>query len=214
MADRAIIEAQYESQKIISRGAEAIIVKLNTKTVRKIRLSKPYRVRALDSKITKLRTRNEAKIISLLQRKKVSSPNLVSVDEDAHMLDMEFVVGRKVRDVLCNENVIRLSALIGTALAQMHNADVIHNDLTTSNILVSKGTIVLIDFGLSFVSIRTEDRAVDLHLLKQALDSYHYDASEKAFEVILAAYQKTCKDAQVIARLAIVEKRGKNKQAH
>jgi len=58
-------------------------------------------------------------------------------------------------------------AQIGRELAKMYCLDVIHGDLTMSNVMlfVVLGTppvkIVLIDFGLSYMSAAPEDKAVD-----------------------------------------------------
>lgn len=68
---------------------------------------------------------------------------------------------------------------LGNILAKMHDIDLIHGDLTTSNILISKNftdkSIVLyfIDFGLSFQRNTIEDKAVDLYVLERAFLSSH-----------------------------------------
>ena len=76
----------------------------------------------------------------------------------------------------------------------MHNAQCIHGDLTTSNMLLKPHTslitevladfsvadyivnpclVYLIDFGLSYGSNTPEDMAVDLHVLEKAIGSAH-----------------------------------------
>ena len=50
--------------------------------------------------------------------------------------------------------------------------------------------IFFIDFGLSAVSTKIEDKAVDLHLLKQALESKHYTIWEKCYKAALDEYKK------------------------
>jgi len=66
-------------------------------------------------------------------------------------------------------------------LAQLHHsANLIHGDLTTSNIMIKQQkksvtdySLVLIDFGLSFTSHLAEDRAVDLYVLERAVRTTH-----------------------------------------
>jgi len=91
-----------------------------------------------------------------------------------------------------------LMSLIGTEIAKMHQADVIHGDLTTSNMMIrhpfaakspSSMKLVLIDFGLAYVSTLVEDKAVDLYVLERAFGSTHPD-SEPMFASVLAAYEE------------------------
>ena len=79
--------------------------------------------------------------------------------------------------------------LIGIEIAKMHLADIIHGDLTTSNMMLRpNGELVLIDFGLSYVSTLVEDKAVDLYVLERAFASTHPDSST-LFEGVLMAYE-------------------------
>ena len=90
----------------------------------------------------------------------------------------------------------------------MHNASIIHGDLTTSNIIVHD-KVYFIDFGLGFVSTKIEDKAVDLHIIKKALESKHYLHAEECFHYLLEGYTKENKDVEMILRrLEKVEKRG------
>ncbi|KAF8962910.1 hypothetical protein BDZ97DRAFT_1823370 [Flammula alnicola] len=94
-----------------------------------------------------------------------------------------------------------LMSLIGIEIAKMHLADIIHGDLTTSNMMLRHPTsfystdsnlsteLVLIDFGLSYHSTLIEDKAVDLYVLERAFASTHPD-SEPMFASILSAYEK------------------------
>ena len=49
-------------QKILQQGAEAVIFKRNNEVIKK-RLRKSYRIREIDDKIRKLRTRSEGKLL-------------------------------------------------------------------------------------------------------------------------------------------------------
>jgi TP53 regulating kinase-like protein len=66
---------------------------------------------------------------------------------------------------------------VGSAIAQMHDAEIVHGDLTTSNIMVrhedSLDQVVLIDFGLGAMKPTAEDKAVDLYVLERAFISTH-----------------------------------------
>ncbi|KAI6114643.1 kinase-like domain-containing protein [Pisolithus croceorrhizus] len=81
--------------------------------------------------------------------------------------------------------------MIGVEIAKMHLADIIHGDLTTSNMMLREGSkdLVLIDFGLAYHSTLVEDKAVDLYVLERAFASTHPDA-EPLFSSVLASYEK------------------------
>eukprot|EP00126_Sphaerothecum_destruens_P010734 Sdes_comp20798_c0_seq4m17081 len=66
-------------------------------------------------------------------------------------------------------------SLIGVLVAKLHRENIIHGDLTTSNMLLEGNSenIILIDFGLSYVSSLAEDKAVDLYVLERAFASTH-----------------------------------------
>ncbi|KAJ1672971.1 serine/threonine-protein kinase bud32, partial [Spiromyces aspiralis] len=69
---------------------------------------------------------------------------------------------------------------IGESLAKMHDSDIIHGDLTTSNMIIrdTSGSLVLIDFGLGYYSNLAEDKAVDLYVLERAFFSTHPNSEE------------------------------------
>ncbi|OBZ73158.1 hypothetical protein A0H81_07091 [Grifola frondosa] len=100
--------------------------------------------------------------------------------------------GSLVKLTVCDAEALMWS--IGTEIAKMHLADIIHGDLTTSNMMLRhpssrKGTqLVLIDFGLAYTSTLVEDKAVDLYVLERAFSSTH-PASEPLFASILKAYE-------------------------
>ena len=107
---------------------------------------------------------------------------------------------------------VNLVKEIGEKIAVLHNNHIIHGDLTTSNMIFNE-EVYFIDFGLSFFSHKIEDKAVDLHLLKQALESKHYKIWEKAFKTALETYKKNAENSdEILKRLEKVEKRGRYKQ--
>ena len=199
--------------KVLSRGAEAIIYEKNNKIL-KSRPEKSYRIKEIDSKLRKYRTRRESKLLEKLQKIDFQSPKLIDVSEERADIFMEKIDGKKLRDVINKKNFVVYCKKIGELIAILHNNNIVHNDLTTSNFIVGKNNkLYLIDFGLSFVSLKVEDKAVDLHLLKQALESKHYDIFEDAFKIILEEYSKKYKQAQdVLNRLKKVESRGRYKK--
>jgi Kae1-associated kinase Bud32 len=72
----------------------------------------------------------------------------------------------------------------------------------------SNNQVYLIDFGLAFHSHKIEDKAVDLHLLKQALEAKHFKIAEQAIKIIFANY-KAEQHELIIERIKVIEKRGR-----
>ena len=72
--------------------------------------------------------------------------------------------------------------------------------------------IFLIDFGLGYISNKIEDKAVDLHLLKHALEARHFKNWKILFEEFEKGYKKNKDSKKIIERLIAVEKRGRYKE--
>lgn len=194
--------------KQIGSGAEAIIT-LSKDIVTKTRLKKGYRHEVIDLQLRRRRTRREYKVLEKVSLLGIG-PKPLRKDDKSMELDYNYVKGDKLRDVL-DENYEKWSKEIGRVLGILHSNNIIHGDLTTSNMIVND-KLMLIDFGLSDFSTKAEDKAVDLHLLKRALDSKHYKISDKVFDIILQVYKKHYKDSkEILERLKKVKKRGRNK---
>lgn len=196
--------------KLIAQGAEAKIFEEGSQ-IAKERFSKKYRLSELDVSLRKLRTRKEAKIIQVLQNSGFASPKLIDVSEKEMLIHMEKIPGPKLRDIF-NFNAASFGEEIGNKIAQLHQRNIIHSDLTTSNMIFDK-EIKLIDFGLSFVSDKIEDKAVDLHLLDRTLESKHFQVYPACFDSVIQGYSKDNPQAEaVLKRLEIVRARGRNKK--
>jgi len=189
--------------KKIGSGAEAVVYKDKNQVI-KIRPKKGYRISEIDSELRKFRTRREAKVIEKLP---VPGPKLIDCDRKEKLV-MSYIKGNKVRDILDNQP--KLARDIGHKLSLMHDADIIHGDLTTSNMIFDK-ELKFIDFGLSFFSSRIEDKAVDIHLFKQALESKHFRIEKTAYKEFLKGYKRARDYELIISRLEEVEGRGRYK---
>lgn len=188
--------------KQIAQGAEAII-ELDNNIISKKRIKKNYRIEEIDSKLRKSRTKKESKILKSLP---ISGPKLIKTDLKEMTIEMGYIDGPKIADILENKDYKKICMEIGQKIKILHENNIIHGDLTTSNMILKK-EIYFIDFGLSFISNKIEDKAVDLHLIRQALESKHYKIWEVCFKEILKSYN----DKLVIKRLEKIELRGRNK---
>jgi len=160
--------------KLIAQGAEAKIFKKKD-SILKDRIKKSYRLPQIDIKLRKSRTRSEAKILRKASGI-INVPKVIRVDDKKMNLEIEHIEGVKVRD-LFDRNDEKLKRKVcrelGKTVKKMHQNDIIHGDLTTSN-MIWNDKLYLIDFGLGKISIRVEDMAVDIHLLKECFRSKHH----------------------------------------
>ena len=166
--------------KLIAQGAEAKIFKADN-TIIKERPPKKYRIKQIDDELRKTRTRKEAKILERLQQEKFNSPKIISFCDKEMKIEMECINGELMKNKI-TQNPEKYGKEIGKIIGKLHSKDIIHQDLTTSNIMIKKGKIYLIDFGLSFFSNKEEDKAVDLHLLEKAMQSKHPEICSKAIK--------------------------------
>ncbi|HII29983.1 Kae1-associated kinase Bud32 [Candidatus Woesearchaeota archaeon CG10_big_fil_rev_8_21_14_0_10_47_5] len=196
----------------IAQGAEAVIC-LEGDTIIKERLKKPYRLDEIDRDLRKQRTRREARVIEKLASIGIPVPGLKDVSDKTMRIEMEFIEGPRLRDLLSRENAEGLCKTVGRHIGLMHANGIIHGDLTTSNMILGPDKrVCFIDFGLSFFSDKAEDKAVDLHLLCQALNSRHHAIARKCIKAAFEGYKETNKEHEpVMQRFKKVEMRGRNK---
>lgn len=238
---------QEEATNLISQGAEGKVYYstfLGRRVVTKERVTKHYRVAALDAKLNRTRLLQETRCMVKAQQQGIDVPYVYMVDTSAYKIVMENVEGMTLKALLhadmarldravkfeektpapslavpnrnsadinlnsssnTSTNVystyhLHLAACIGRAIAKLHAADIVHGDLTTSNVMIRSGStnsnienndnVVIIDFGLSSVQAVPEDKAVDLYVLERAFLATH-PGSDSLVQEVLTAYQNT-----------------------
>ncbi|MDD5163475.1 MAG: KEOPS complex kinase/ATPase Bud32 [Candidatus ainarchaeum sp.] len=201
--------------KLIAQGAEAklFIENQGEETVLvKERTPKEYRCKELDQKIRRERTALEANLLRKAKSIGVNTPNVLETSKEESRITMEFIEGKRAKDVLGEKNFEKTCFEIGRNIGKLHSYNIIHGDLTTSNIMQGKKEkLVFIDFGLGFHSKKTEDKAVDLVVFKKTFEATHHGLMPKAWELILEGYAKENKaeTEQVLKQIEKVEKRGR-----
>ncbi len=200
---------------LIKRGAEAELRRtefLGRAAIEKFRVPKSYRIAALDDDLRRSRIRMEARLMADARSAGVAVPILYDIDLLENKILMEFIEGPTVKRVLEDGGPTALDTAkeVGRVVGRLHRAGIVHGDLTTSNMIVRDGKIVMIDFSLGGKERGVESRGVDLHLLKEALVSAHARAATY-FRVVLQGYRETMgKPADdVIAKVKDIESRGR-----
>ncbi len=211
-------------QKIISSGAEAniILVEGKEKEVIKDRIKKHYRLEIIDEKLRVQRTRQEIKLLEKAS-KVINTPLPIQSkerDKKSTKIHMPFIEGKKLSenlDKLEKKQALEICKKIGESISKIHQINIIHGDLTTSNIILDhENKVWFIDFGLGFHSERLEDKAVDLHLIKQALEAKHFTSWKEYWKAIETGYKKINKShsKETLQRLKKVESRGRYKDKY
>jgi len=221
--------AEAKVYKVFLHSSDGEAIPQPVPILLKYRFHKQYRHPSLDLSLTKARVTGEARALLRCLRCGVHVPGIRMVDTVEGVIGIEWIEGMNVRQLLPGgdeeesietEDEVKddkgnflllyygisqetLMNLIGTEIAKMHLADIIHGDLTTSNMMLrriispstsqlsqstSQSELVLIDFGLAYNSNFIEDKAVDLYVLERAFGSTHPD-SEPLFASVLTAYQ-------------------------
>jgi TP53 regulating kinase-like protein len=231
--------------KLVQQGAEAkIFFDEETNQIIKDRISKSYRIPEIDNKIRKSRTKSETKL--LIKASKIINAPFPLPTSEIYSIKMPFIEGEKLSISLNNfslEKQKQIMKKIGESVAKLHKADIIHGDLTTSNMILvnykdkdvingnSKDNYIIkkdklrltdkkrgdnnfkiffIDFGLGYISKKVEDKAVDVHLLKQALEAKHFQHWKELFQEFEKSYSKDYPESKIIfERLIAVERRGR-----
>ncbi len=200
--------------KLRTKGAEADIYQSkwqNSKAILKIRKTKNYRNSSLDSKIRKQRTIKESQIMSQLKSFGIPTPLVFFVNLEKALIIMQEIPGKPVHD-LPELKIVELSKEIGKLVGMMHKNGIMHGDLTTSNFILFQNTVFVIDFGLSQNTIKPEDHAVDLRLIKEILNSAHAKIMEPAWENFLIGYKSIVGNANYVKITKLVsdiESRGR-----
>jgi TP53 regulating kinase-like protein len=138
------------------------------------------------------------------------------IDAKNSTITMEFIEGNQVKQVLNDlklEERLQLCRHVGELIGRLHDHDIIHGDLTTSNmILTPDNKVVFVDFGLGEYSAELETQGVDLHLLKRAFQSTHYRYAEECFKAVMKGYEKVIGKTTVkyiLEKIREIEKRGR-----
>ena len=200
---------------MIKRGAEAELrrtVFLGRQAVEKARIPKAYRLSELDDRLRRSRIRTEARLMAEARTAGVSVPVLYDLDLAAGTIVMEFVEGPTAKEVLdaVAPKAVQTALEIGRVVGRLHRAGIVHGDLTTSNMILRDGEVVMIDFSLGGKDPSREARGVDLHLLREGLVSAHARAATYYREV-LRGYREILSDLaeESIATVKEIESRGR-----
>lgn len=188
----------------LASGAEGTVFEtefLGRKAVAKIRSPKGYRIPELDAAIRSRRTRTEARILREARKAGVRTPLVYFVDPAGGRLVLEKAEGPTAKSAIDagGEMSAEICIRIGRSLARLHNAGIAHGDPTTSNIIVSGGEPVFIDFSMGSFPADGEAVGADICLLERAFLSAH-PGKESLYEAMMREYMAVSEDGESVMR--------------
>jgi TP53 regulating kinase-like protein len=211
--------ADVATRTLFKKGAEASLFLADwhgRKVIIKVRLPKQYRPPALDEKIRNYRTVHEPQLMHEAKAAGVFTPLIYMVNVTESSIVMEYVDGYQVKQLLNSVSKVErhdLCVTIGESIARLHHYGLIHGDLTTSNMILSRdGKVFFVDFGLGEKNSELEAQGVDLHLMKRALQSTHYLFWEECFRDLLCGYNSilgVSATENVYEKIREIERRGR-----
>lgn len=218
-----------EDLSLIKQGAEAKLYTgtyLGKNVIIKERFLKKYRHPDLDRTLTKERIKGECRAIVKCKALGVRTPTIYLADINKRLIIMEyFKHSMTVKEFIFTaklDMVEKLSEQIGKQLAKMHAGNIVHGDLTTSNMLlintagcssshqITDLKLVFIDFGLAHTESSAEDKGVDLYVLERALLSTH-EIAKQIFPIILQSYKKQYNCKEVLIKYKEIRARGRKR---
>lgn len=205
--------------KLLKKGAEASLYLTewhNRKAMIKVRIPKRYRPAVLDMQIRSYRTVHEPQLMHEAKAAGVATPLIYMVNVPESTIVMEYIEGQQVKQLLNKLEKPDRHAVcvqIGESAAYLHKNGLIHGDLTTSNMIQAQnGRIYFVDFGLGEKNVELEAQGVDLHLLKRALQSTHFQFWEECFQAVLCGYTSILgveSAEKVYEKIHEIERRGR-----
>ena len=141
----------------------------------------------------------------------IITPLVYFVDEKKCKIYLQFIQGKLIRDLPAKQ-IVKTCKEIGKIVGILHKNGVMHGDLTTSNFILSRKGLVILDFGLSQKTDKIDDFAIDLRLFKEVLNSAHASVVDNAWTSFIQGYQKILgknMTEKIINQVLIIEKRGR-----
>ncbi len=159
---KQIIGEKYEVSEVVGKGGMAMVYRAKHKSLqREVALKVVHQNLVHDSEFIN-RFLREARVGASL-----SHPNIVTIYDvgtigPINYMAMEFLTGKTLRQVihengrLSVEDTIHYLTPIARALAYIHDRNLVHRDIKSSNVIIAGRRAVLTDFGIVFV--RGEER--------------------------------------------------------
>lgn len=134
------------------------------------RLDRTVAIKVLPSHLSsdpelKQRMEREAKAISALQHPNICMLHDIGTQDGTNFLVMEYLEGQTLAERLQKgplplDQVLKIGSEVAQALEKAHQAGIVHRDLKPGNIMLTKASAKLMDFGLAKPQLPVPSQAV------------------------------------------------------
>ena len=114
------------------------------------------------------------------------------------------------------EEIYHVFRELGQTISLLHSKNIIHGDLTTSNIMINLDRVLyLIDFGLSQIKNSVEEKAIDLYIFEKSIicdDISVIVDKDKLIQSFIEGYKESSNfNIETLKRLDKVKQRGRKR---
>ncbi|MHA1741536.1 MAG: Kae1-associated kinase Bud32 [Candidatus Thorarchaeota archaeon] len=204
--------------EIWALGAESVITRTERwgrPLIVKTRVKKPYLHPEIDEALRRQRTARECRMLSFARRLGVPTPAVYAVDRSTYSITMDLIDGKQLKEFANDMPDSRLETMcfeFGRLLGLLHRGKVVHGDPTTSNVIVdNRGKLWIVDFGLAEWNATIEMMGVDLHLVRRALETTHWDRQTLMLKATIEGYSSIMgnETEEVLSRMDEIRERGR-----
>ena len=173
---------RYEILEKIGEGGMANVYKAKCHLLNRLVAVKVLKDEYVNDEEFNIKFQNEAKSAGSLNQQNIIAIYDVGEDGGYPYIVMEYVDGSNIKDIIHRqgkidtENVIKYSRQIGLALKEAHENKIIHRDIKSQNIMITKNNMVKVaDFGIAKAVSSSTITAVGT-----IMGSVHYFSPEQA----------------------------------
>lgn len=177
---------QYKVVAELGKGGQgAVFQAVDTKLNRMVAIKMLPAELTIDDTARK-RFHREAQLASSLDHPNICAIHDLVEANGTHLIVMQFVDGKNVRDLVAGRpldlaSALRIGIQVCDALAAAHDRGVIHRDIKAQNVMVSaNGTVKILDFGLAKLTVGGDGHATELTALGTAYGTPTYAAPEQS----------------------------------
>ena len=159
MIDRTI--SHYKILFELGRGGMGVVYKAEDLKLRRLVALKFLPVKELGGKDEEARFLCEAQAAAALNHPNICTIHEIDQADGESFIAMEYVEGQSIRDKIESrplklDEALDIAVQAGQGLQVAHEEGVVHRDIKSSNIMVTRrGQVKIMDFGLAQLSDRT-----------------------------------------------------------